>query len=46
VQGLAVMLPVFPEQPITTLELIQAAIVPAQQNAGPTRSQIDTVREQ
>jgi len=44
--GLAVMLPVFTEQPITTLELIQAAIVSAQQNADSIRSQIDTVREQ
>jgi Arc/MetJ-type ribon-helix-helix transcriptional regulator len=44
--GLAVMLPVFTEQPITTLDLIQAAIVSAQQNADSVRSQIDTVREQ
>lgn len=44
--GLAVMLPVFTEQPITPLELIQAAIVSAQQNADSLRSQIDTVREQ
>ena len=44
--GLAVMLPIFTEQPITTLELIQAAIVSAQQNADSIRSQIDTVREQ
>ena len=43
---LAVMLPVFTEQPITTLELIQAAIVSAQQNADSIRSQIDAVREQ
>ena len=44
--GLAVMLPVFTEQPITTLELIQAAIVSAQQNADSIRSQIDMVRQQ
>lgn len=44
--GLAVMLPIFTEQPITTLELIQAAIVSAQQNAESIRSQIDLVREQ
>jgi Arc/MetJ-type ribon-helix-helix transcriptional regulator len=44
--GLAVMLPVFTEQPITTLELIEAAIVSAQQNADSIRSQIDTVHEQ
>jgi Arc/MetJ-type ribon-helix-helix transcriptional regulator len=44
--GLAVMLPVFTEQPITPLELIQAAIVSAQQDADSIRSQIDTVREQ
>jgi Arc/MetJ-type ribon-helix-helix transcriptional regulator len=44
--GLAVMLPVFTEQPITTLELIQAAIVSAQQDADSIRSQIDMVREQ
>ena len=44
--GLAVMLPVFTEQPITPLELIQAAIVSAQQNADSIRSQIDMVREQ
>ena len=43
--GLAVMLPIFTEQPITTLELIQAAIVSAQQNADSIHSQIDTVRE-
>jgi Arc/MetJ-type ribon-helix-helix transcriptional regulator len=44
--GLAVMLPIFTEQPITTLELIQAAIVSAQQNAESIRSHIDVVREQ
>ena len=44
--GLAVMLPVFTEQPITTLELIQAAIVSAQQDREAIRIQIDTVREQ
>jgi len=44
--GLAVMLPVFTEQPITALELIQAAIVTAQQNAESTRAQINVVRKQ
>jgi len=44
--GLAVMLPVFTEQPVTLLELIQVAIVSAQQNADSIRSQIDMVREQ
>jgi len=44
--GLAVMLPVFTEQPVTPLELIQAAIVSAQQNADSLRSQIDMVRQQ
>ena len=44
--GLAVMLPVFTEQPVTPLELIQAAIVSAQQNADSIRSQIDMVRQQ
>jgi len=44
--GLAVMLPVFTEQPVTPLELIQVAIVSAQQNADSIRSQIDTVRQQ
>jgi Arc/MetJ-type ribon-helix-helix transcriptional regulator len=44
--GLAVMLPVFTEQPITALELIQAAVVSAQQNAASIQSQIDSVREQ
>jgi predicted DNA-binding protein len=44
--GLAVMLPIFTEQPITTLELIQAAIVSAQQNAESIRAHIDVVREQ
>ena len=44
--GLAVMLPVFTEQPITALELIQASIVTAQQNAESTRAQINVVRKQ
>lgn len=44
--GLAVMLPIFTEQPITTLELIQAAIVSAQENAESIRSHINVVREQ
>ncbi|MEP0761707.1 MAG: hypothetical protein HRF48_03125, partial [Chloroflexota bacterium] len=43
--GLAVMLPVFTEQPITASELIQAAIVAAQQNAAAIRAQIDAVRD-
>lgn len=43
--GLAVMLPIFTEQPITTLELIQAAIVSAQQNAESIRAHIDVVHE-
>ena len=44
-QGLAVMLPVFTEQPITALELIQAAIVAAQQNATAIQAQMDAVRD-
>ncbi len=44
--GLAVILPVFTEQPITTMELIQAAIVAAQQNADAIQSQIDVVQSQ
>ena len=44
--GLAVMLPVFTEQPITTVELIQAAIVSAAQNANTVKQQINTVRDQ
>ncbi len=43
--GLAVMLPVFTEQPITAAELIQAAIVSAGQDAQTVKQQIDTVRE-
>ncbi len=43
--GLAVMLPVFTEQPITAGELIQAAIVAAQHNAAAIQAQIDAVRE-
>ena len=44
--GLAVMLPIFTEQPITATELIQAAIVAAQQNAAAIQSQIDMVQDQ
>ena len=43
--GLAVMLPVFTEQPVTPLELIQAAIVAAQQNATAIQAQMDAVRD-
>jgi len=43
--GLAVMLPVFTEQPITPRELVQAAIISAQKNAESIRAQIDVVRE-
>ncbi len=43
--GLAVMLPVFTEQPITAAELIQAAIIAAQQNAAAIQAQIDAVRD-
>jgi predicted DNA-binding protein len=42
--GLAVMLPVFTEQPITAADLIQAAIVAAAQDAEAIRQQIATVR--
>ncbi|HML20985.1 MAG TPA: hypothetical protein PKD09_05010 [Aggregatilinea sp.] len=44
--GLAVMLPVFTEQSITAVELIQAAIVSAAQDTQAVKRQIDTVREQ
>jgi Arc/MetJ-type ribon-helix-helix transcriptional regulator len=43
--GLAVMLPVFTEQPITSAELIQAAIVAAARDADVLQQQIDAVRE-
>lgn len=43
--GLAVMLPVFTEQPITAAELIQAAIIAAQHNAAAIQAQIDAVRD-
>jgi len=43
--GLAVMLPVFTEQPITAAELIQAAIISAAQNAQTVSRQIDSVQE-
>lgn len=44
--GLAIMLPVFTEQPITAAELIQAAILSAAQGADTVQRQIDAVREQ
>jgi Arc/MetJ-type ribon-helix-helix transcriptional regulator len=43
--GLAVMLPVFTEQPITAAELIQAAIVAAARDVETLQQQIDAVRE-
>lgn len=43
--GLAVMLPVFTEQPITADELIQAAIIAAAQNTKTLQEQISAVRE-
>jgi Arc/MetJ-type ribon-helix-helix transcriptional regulator len=43
--GLAVILPVFTEQPITVEELIQAAIVAAARDTHVLQSQIETVRE-
>lgn len=43
--GLAVMLPVFTGQPITAGELIQAAIIAAQQNAVAIQAQMDAVRD-
>ncbi len=43
--GLAVMLPVFSEQPITAAELLQAAIVAAARDADALQQQIDAVRE-
>jgi Arc/MetJ-type ribon-helix-helix transcriptional regulator len=43
--GLAVMLPVFTEQPITATELIQAAIVAAARDAESLQQQVDAVRE-
>src|SRR5512145_1576463 len=39
--GLAVMLPVFTEQPITAVELIQAAIVAAARDTDALQQQID-----
>ncbi len=42
--GLAVMLPVFTEQPITAAELIQAALVAAARDADTLQQQIDAVR--
>lgn len=43
--GLAVMLPMFTEQSITTEELIQAAIVAAERNAKTVQEQINAVRD-
>jgi Arc/MetJ-type ribon-helix-helix transcriptional regulator len=43
--GLAVMLPTFTEQSITTEELIQAAIVAAERNAETVQEQINAVRD-
>ena len=43
-QGLAAMLPVFTEQPITAAELIQAAIIAADRHAGDLQDQIDAGR--
>jgi Arc/MetJ-type ribon-helix-helix transcriptional regulator len=43
--GLAVMLPVFTEQPITPEELIQAAVGAAARDVQVLQSQIETVRE-
>ena len=43
--GLAVMLPVFTGQPITAGELVQAAIIAAQQNAVAIQAQMDAVRD-
>lgn len=42
---LAVILPVFTEQPITATDLIQAAIVAASRDADAIQQQIDAVRE-
>jgi predicted DNA-binding protein len=44
--GLAVMLPVFTEQPVTASDLIQAALVSAALDTQTIKEQIDTVREQ
>jgi Arc/MetJ-type ribon-helix-helix transcriptional regulator len=43
--GLAVMLPVFTEQPITADELIQAAIIAAAQNTKTLQEHISAVHE-
>ena len=43
--GLAVMLPVFTEQPLTPEELIQAAIVAAAHNAEALQAHISAVRD-
>jgi len=43
--GLAVMLPVFTEQPLTAIDLIQAAINSAEHNAAAIRAQMDAVRD-
>ena len=42
--GFAAMLPVFTEETVTAEELIQAAIVAAQQNAAFVQAQIDAIR--
>jgi Arc/MetJ-type ribon-helix-helix transcriptional regulator len=43
--GLAVMLPVFTEQPVTAADLIQAAIVAAARDVDALQKQIDAGRE-
>ncbi len=43
--GLALMLPIFTEQPITAAELIQAAIVAARREAETIQAQMDAVRK-
>lgn len=43
--GLAVMLPIFTEQPITPEELIQAAIIAAVQNSKTLQEHISVVRD-
>jgi len=43
--GLAVMLPIFTEQPITPEELIQAAIIAAVQNSKTLQEHINVVRD-
>jgi hypothetical protein len=43
--GLAAMLPVFTEQPVTAADLIQAAIVAARHDSETLQKQIDAGRE-